>query len=1006
MRRLIFPISLAVVFTAGLIYALFFHNSYQQIVEPRSELVDPFIGTDFHGHTHPAATMPFGMVQLGPDTRLDGWDGCSAFHYSDSIIYGFSHTHLSGTGCSDYGDILLLPVTSINPKPSGYSYFSKFSHKNEKASPGYYSVKLDDSGVQAELTVSNRVGFHKYKFPNAQERFVLLDIAHRDEVIETYVRQISETRLVGLRRSKAWADDQILYFVMDFSEPISIADYESDISYMSGDKIVTEEELLNYAGTEKAKLEQVYTGKNNRIILKPRENSSDELLIKVGLSAVSEEGAINNLEAEIPEWDFEKVKNNAKQEWDTELSKIRVYGASNEEQRIFYTALYHTFSAPNLYSDADGAFRGTDGNVHLKSDHDTYTVFSLWDTYRGAHPLYTIVQEKRTLDFVKTFLDQYLYGGMLPVWELSACETGCMIGYHSVPVIVDAYFKGISDFDTELALKAMVSAATTDELGKKEFAEYGYLPLDLEHESVSKGLEYAFDDWCIAMFAKETGNDKVYEQFIERSQYYKNIFNPENGFMQARLNGAWQTPFDPREVNYNFTEANSWQYSFYVPHDILTFIEMHGGNEKFAAKLDLMFSEDSKTSGNQQADITGLIGQYAHGNEPSHHMAYLYNYCGQPWKTQKTVRQIMAELYTDKPDGLCGNEDCGQMSAWYVLSALGFYPVNPASGIYDLGSPVFDTAVIQLENKRNFTIIAHNNSSENIYVQKVKLNGVGYNKTYITHKNIMNGGTLEFFMGPEPNKEWGVTSSAIYSSRITENIITPVPYTNLPIRSFRDSVYLELKCPDKEAVIFYSIKGDIDKNPQKYSKPLLMNSDTEIEAYAETPNKKRSRTISANYKHIPDHRTIEIISKYSPHYSAGGDEALIDFVKGEAGFRSGIWQGYTGQDFEAIVDLLEVKEIKKVNVSFLQDIKSWIFFPKRVTISFSNDGKQYAKVYDSASKMSDTDYTVTIQNFTFNPNNTKTRFIKVRAESYGKLPSWHLSAGQDSWLFIDEIEIE
>jgi len=1004
MKRLIFPISLTVVFTIVLIYVLFFHNSSVQKIEKCSQRVNVFIGTDFHGHTFPGATLPFGMVQLSPDTRLTGWDGCSAYHYSDSIIYGFSHTHLSGTGCSDYGDILLLPTNKFNPKPEKYQYSDIFSHDNEKASPGYYSVKLENSGIFVELTASNRVGFHRYIYPDSENRYVLIDLAHRDEVIETYIKQVSETRIIGFRRSKAWAKDQMLYFVADFSEPVYLVDYTSEIKYLVGSEIVCEEELKDDGARKKHP--KVYTGNNNKIVLKTVGNSKNELLVKVGLSATGEEGAIKNLESEVPDWDFDMIKEEAGKTWDSELSKILIYGGSKENQTVFYTSLYHCFIAPNLYSDVDGSFRGTDLLVHKSEDHSTYTVFSLWDTYRATHPLFTIIQQKRTLDFIKTFLDQYKYGGQLPVWELSGNETGCMIGYHSIPVITDAYLKGIRTFNADYALEAMVSSATRDELGKHEFAHYGYIPMDKEHESVSKTLEYAFDDWCISQFAAEIGNKDYYLQFNKRAQYYKNIFNNQNGFMQAKMNGAWYEPFDPKEVNFNYTEANSWQYSFYVPHDILTLIEMHGGNEKFAAKLDEMFNEQSETSGTHQVDITGLIGQYAHGNEPSHHIAYLYNYCGQPWKTQFMVRKIMFSIYTESPDGLCGNEDCGQMSAWYVFSALGFYPVNPANGIYDLGSPLFDTAIIQLENGKVFTIIAHNNSPANVYVKKVRLNDLEYKKNYITHKNIMMGGKLEFFMGPEPNKKWGVSEKNVFQSRITDHIVTPVPITNLSKRSFYKSFDLELFCSDKSGEIYYSINGEIDKNPIKYIKPILINSDIVIEAYAQSPGKERSKIIKAEYKQIPDNRSIELISKYSSQYSAGGDNALIDFVKGDEWFRSGLWQGYKGQNFEAVVDLKEIKEIKLVNVRFLQDIKSWIFFPKRVNIFASKDGYKFGLIYDTFSKMPDDDYDVKIQEFTIRPDNLKARYIKVVAESYGKLPEWHLSPGYDSWLFIDEIEIK
>ena len=982
MRKLIVSILLVVIFTAVLIYFPSCNKKSDFKIEAKSEFVNPLIGTDFHGHTFPGATMPFGMIQLSPDTRLDGWDGCSGFHYSDSIIYGFSHTHLSGTGCLDYGDILLLPLNNYNTSIKDKKYTSGFDRNSEIAQAGFYAVNLKDYNINVELTVSPRVGFHRYVFPDNKDKYVILDLEHRDEVLEAWTEQLSETRFVGLRRSKSWAENQYAYFVIDFSEPMEIVDYIADNA------------------------NNRYQGKKCKLVLKSKSDNNNELLAKVSLSAVNEKGAIANLEKEIPGWNFDEIKSNATKAWDKELSKILVYGGSKEQQKTFYSALYHTFIVPNIYSDVDGSFRGTDLNVYNSKDHDTYTVFSLWDTYRATHPLYTITQQKRTSDFIKTFLDHYKYGGQLPVWELASNETQCMIGYHSVPVIVDAYFKGINDFDKNLALEAMAASATEDRLGKPEFAKYGYIPMNLEHESVSKALEYAYDDWCIAMFAKELGNMDIYNTFIERAQYYKNILNPNNGFMQAKINGAWQSPFDPKEVNYNFTEANSWQYSFYVPQDILTFIDLHGGNEKFSAKLDQMFTESSKTTGNNQADVTGLIGQYAHGNEPSHHIAYLYNYTGKPWKTQEMVRRIIDEQYSEKPDGLCGNEDCGQMSAWYVLSSIGFYPVNPANGIYDLGSPVFDTTMIQLESGKVFTIISHNNNNKNVYVQSVKLNGKEHNNNYITHNDIMKGGKLEFFMGPEPNMDRGINETNIYTSRISTGLITPVPYTSYAAQSFHDSIYLELACPDHEAVIYYNIDGNITENPIKYSEPILLNKDTRIEAYAESSGKKTSKVVNAYYRHIPDYRTIDIISKYSPQYSAGGDHALIDFIKGDNWFRSGIWQGYQGQDFEAVVDLLKVKEINKISVSFLQDTKSWIFFPKKVIFYTSNDGINFKKVYESESKKSDLEEGTTIQDFEYSPENLNARYIKVLGEYYGQVPEWHISAGEDSWLFIDEIGIE
>ncbi len=980
MRRLVFPFIITLVFTSILVYVAFFKEHKKFNIENRSLFVDTHIGTDAHGHTYPGATMPFGMVQLSPDTRLEGWDGCSMFHYSDSIIYGFSHTHLSGTGVADYGDILVMPFVKENPDIKNDNFTSKYDKSSVVAKPGFYSVFLKDFNINVELTASQRVGFHKYTFPNKNLQYVLLDLEHVDKLKNCYIEQINDTRFIGLRQSEAWAKNQYQYFVIDFSFPVEVVDYK-----WFGD------------GGEQ---------KYSKMIFKVNSNNSKELLIKVGLSSVSTDGAIKNLETEIEDWNFEKVKNNANTVWDKELSKILVYGGTKEQQTTFYTALYHSFIVPNIFSDVDGSFRGTDLKIHKNPGHKTYTIFSLWDTYRSTHPLYTIVQQERTLDFIKTFLDQYKYGGQLPVWELAGNETMCMIGYHSVPVIVDAYFKGIKDFDVDYALKAMMSSANEGRLGKQEYEKYGYIPLDAEHESVSKTLEYSFDDWCISRFAKSLNKDSIYNHFNKRCQYYKNTFNPESGFMQAKINGAWQTPFDPTEVNYNYTEANSWQYSFYVPHDICTMIELFGGKEKFANKLDEMFNADTETTGNNQVDITGMIGQYAHGNEPSHHIAYLYNYCGQAWKTQQMVRKIMAEQYGHKPDGLCGNEDCGQMSSWYVFNAMGLYPVNPANGIYDIGSPIFDTVTIQLPNNKCFTVVAHNNSDKNLYIEKLVLNGVEYSKNYIRHKDILDGGKLEFFMSPEPNKERGVTGDDIYQSIITENVITPTPYTSSSLYSFRDSIFIELKCPDNNADIYFTLSTDSTKHNIKYTKPILINKSTKLTAYAKSSGKQQSKIIEAKYFLIPDKRTIDIKSVYSQQYSAGGKEALIDFVKGSNWFRNGLWQGYQGQDFEAVIDLLKIKDIEKLNARFLQDVRSWIFFPKKVSFYASKDGANYLKIKDVPSIMSDTCTDVKIQEFCITPKNIKARYIKVVAEYYGQLPKWHISAGNDSWLFIDEIEIE
>ncbi|MEM6265586.1 MAG: GH92 family glycosyl hydrolase, partial [Bacteroidota bacterium] len=616
--------------------------------KPLITYVNPFIGTGGHGHTYPGASMPFGMMQLSPDTRLEGWDGCSGYHYSDWYIYGFSHTHLSGTGVSDYGDILLMPTNEINfnngadpTTGSGRAqkgYRAHFSHENEIAEPGYYKVYLDSTDIQVELTVSKRSGMHKYEFPNKDNQVVILDLVHRDQVLDAKIEKISNTELTGYRHSKAWATDQMLFFAIETSHPF--------------EDILQSPTNTDLPGGRRSAL--TFTNPNN-----------EPIYIKVGISAVDIEGAKKNLEAEIGDKSFEDIKTKAQSSWESQLEKIVVESNNEDYKTNFYTSMYHTMLAPNLYQDVDGRYRGMDLNIHEVEGFEYYTVFSLWDTYRATHPLYTIIEQERTNDFVNTFLAKYEEGGIMPIWDLSACYTGCMIGYHAVPVIADAYLKGIDGYDADRALQAMKHSAMQNKLGLESYISLGYIPVEFESESVSKTLEYAYDDWTIAQMAKAMGKNEDYKEYSQRAQFYKNIFDPESKFMRGRFRNTWFAPFDPYEVNFNYTEANAWQYSNYVPQDISGLIALHGGKEAFEAHLDEVYSAKNETSGRNQADITGLIGQYAHGNEPSHHMAYLYNFVNKPHKTQEKVHQILTELYANAPDGISGNEDCGQMSAWY-----------------------------------------------------------------------------------------------------------------------------------------------------------------------------------------------------------------------------------------------------------------------------------------------------------------------------------------------------
>ena len=643
-----------------------------------TKLVNPFVGTGGHGHTFPGASMPFGMMQLSPDTRLEGWDGCGGYHYTDSVIYGFSHTHLSGTGIPDYCDILLMPFTG-NVQWDNKEYRSSFSHKNEKASPGYYEVLLDKNKINVELTTSFRSGMHQYSFPaNTKTGSVLIDLKHRDIVLDSYIEQVNDHEIRGYRRSKSWAQDQTVYFYIRFEQPLK------------GFEL--------FDGKNTSNTNKVLQGKSVQAAVSFGLPADRKIRCKVGISGVSMEGAKLNLDTEITGWNFEQVHQLAVKEWNKELSKIDVKGGKPEDQTIFYTALYHTFLVPNIYQDVDGQYRSTDLKVHKAYDFTNYTVFSLWDTYRAYNPLMTIINRKRTNDWIKTFLAQYQYGGMLPVWELSGNETFCMVGYHSVPVIVDAYQKGINGFDKNVALQAMQSYAESNRFGLTYYMKNGYLGNDMEHESASKTLDYAFDDWCIAQFAKWNGNQQTYLKFIQRAHNYQNLFDPQTHYMRGKIQGIWYSPFDPKEINNFYTEGNSWQYSFAAPHDIENLIRLHGGKEAFANKLNELFTTSSQTTGRDQSDVTGLIGQYAHGNEPSHHMAYLFDYVGMPWRTQELVHKICREFYKNDPDGLIGNEDCGQMSAWYVLSSMGIYEVCPGTGAYVFGTPLFDEVRINLEN--------------------------------------------------------------------------------------------------------------------------------------------------------------------------------------------------------------------------------------------------------------------------------------------------------------------
>lgn len=971
--------------------------------------VNPFIGTGGHGHTFPGATVPFGMVQLSPDTRLDNWDGSSGYHYSDPTIYGFSHTHLSGTGIPDGCDILFMPAVG-NPEwdakdgdKSVNGYASKFSHANEKAEPGYYSVKLDDENILAEMTATKRVGFHRYTSEKSGEIKLVLDLSWRDKVLGVGVAPAGRNRIEGFRRSSSWAKDQTTYFVAEFSSPI-----EGFVS-PGGDTDVPP-----------GRYKILFNASTTRTIQ-----------VKVAISHVSIEGARKNLEAELPHWDFEKVRAEAKASWNKELSKIEVSGGTPEQTTNFYTALYHTMIQPNVFNDVDGKYKGLDGKIHQLRGYGSginsqasaqYTVFSLWDTFRAAHPLYTIIDQKRTVDFINTFIRQYDQGGRLPVWELWGEETDTMIGYHAVSVIADAMAKNIQGFDYEKAYKAAKHSADLDHFGLAAYKKRGYISMEDENESVSRTLEYAYNDWCLMKMgstlfnmrslgkAKPAAADDPYlkalsadiDRYRRRSMHFENLFDPKTGFFRPKKNGGFVEPFAPNEVTFGFTEGNSWQYSFFVPHNVERLMVLMGGEAKFAAKLDELFTTDQKLAGREQADLTGLIGQYAHGNEPSHHIAYLYNYVGAPSKTQRYVRRIMDEFYKPTPDGLIGNEDCGQMSAWYILSASGFYPVAPGEERYDLGTPLFREVTYKLENGKKFIVRARNVSPTNIYVSSVKWNGERQPHPYIVQEQIMAGGVLEFEMTDRPNDkafEWP-TSRNVFRDR------PAVPFLDGE-RSFDGSATVSIGSVDPRVRYRYTTEpAGGSSQTIEYKGPFKVERTTKVTAIAIDPAGAESYATEALFQKRPNDWSVRVVSPYSSQYTGGGDNAIVDGIRGTTNFASGEWQGVQGKTYEAVIDLKRETEIRTLGASFLQVAGPWIWMPDRIEFEVSSDGTNFRKAAEIAPGFPQREMTPTIREFVKTIVPVRARYVRLKAYNFGKIPSWHLGAGGDPWIFIDEVLIK
>lgn len=788
------------------------------------DFVDPFIGTGGHGHTYPGATVPFGAVQLSPDNFRGVWDACSGYHYDRDSIIGFSHTHLSGTGCADLADILFHPTTrpAVLDKAEDSDIFEHYpySHKRETATPGYYSVFLEDENIEAELTATAHTGWHRYTYPSGAVNSIIIDLRHQitdENILESDIRQTAPNEISGMRVTNAWVEDQHIYFVARFSKDIK------DVQYIDNHKTAASaEDCLS----------------QNKQAVVTFESDGTPLVAKVGLSIVSVENAEANLEAETSafDFDFDSVRENARAKWNEALSKIKVSGGSRKSERIFYTALYHTAVTPNITSDVNGDFRRNNSLTGEKASWGaSYSTLSLWDTFRSWLPLSTLVYPELLHDVVFSCMDMYDAQGELPLWPLSSGETKCMIGYHSIPFIVDAYVNGlVPDLDSEKALEAMVKSSNINEKGSEYYVKLGFIPSEKSRESVSCVLEYAYDDWAIARFADLTGKDDIRDEYLQRAKNYINLFDGQTGFFRGRKSdGLWVEPFPRFENTRDYTEATPWQYRFFTPQDFKGLSCLFGGDDKLEKALDETFSTESDVESGV-SDISGLIGQYAHGNEPSHHIAYVYNYIGKPWKTQKLTSRIMSEMYDDKPDGLCGNEDCGQMSAWYVMTSLGLYDVCPGAGQFNLTSPAFKKIVISLPNKKTLTIKS-DVSKEKKYIKSVSFNGNPVNDNYISCNEIMEGGVLEYKLSKEPDLQRGTSLEARPFS-LSDKPFVSMPFYDTDAQDlslFIDSVRVSLGCLTEGAVIRYTLDGsDPDENSETYNSPLSFRDDGMIKARA------------------------------------------------------------------------------------------------------------------------------------------------------------------------------
>ena len=864
--------------------------------------IDPFIGTGFHGHTYPGATVPFGAVQLSPDTRAGNWDACAGYHYDDSTLTGFSHTHLSGTGCIDLGDLLIRPTTqTVDPSRQPMYAPAAFRHEDEKAEAGYYAVLLHEEGIRAELTATAHTGVHRYTFPKESTPTVIVDLKHsldNEHIYESSLQVVNPHEMTGMRNTRGWSDNQRIYFVIQCSQPFEKATLVSNQKALEGKEA---------------------EGTDLQALLKFKDHTSEPIVMKVGLSIVSVENARENLQAEVEGFDFDAVKQAAYHTWNDAVSAIKVEGGTEEQKTNFYTALYHSMVVPNVVSDVNGQYRRHDQTIgQLPQGTVQYSTFSLWDTFRAWNPMMTLIDTTLVTNMIHSFLHIYDASGELPLWPLSAGETGTMIGYHSASVIADAYMKGIRGFDAEKALEALVVSSEKNQKGADYYISKGFIPSNIKKESISCLLEFAYDDWCIAQLAQALGKQEIYDTYIRRSQQYLNVFDGATRFFRPkRMDGNWETPFNPNEVGRAYTEATAWQYRFFVPHDVNGMVQLFGGKEAFTSALDDIFHTDAQVDGDL-VDITGLIGQYAHGNEPSHHIAYLYNYIGQPWKTQAMTRRLLDEMYAPTPEGIVGNEDCGQMSAWYILSSLGLYAVCPGSNEFTFTIPLFEKATLQLANGKTLTIMA-NHPEKNLYIDKVELNGKEIETNFVTYEQLMGGGELHFSLTDQPNRKRGVTAdSAPYS--FTKEAVVSIPYVDKDLNLFMDSVTVNLATATAGATVHYTLDGsEPTQQSPVFNAPLVLKNTTQINAKAFKDSFQPSSTLSIQAtkavlnrgKIILDHQPKNgtTYKYYEGHFQKVADMQQKHFVEkgivSEPSLDKARQEDHYGFEFSGLIDVPE-----------------------------------------------------------------------------------------------------